>query len=62
MRAKGFRKVIGNGMSVTWSPVKGRASFNMPAIREAAANAGIDLAQYETTGEATDRLVIQAQA
>ena len=24
MRAKGFRKVIGNGMSITWSPVRGR--------------------------------------
>ena len=34
----------------------------MPAIREAAADAGIDLAQYETTGDPTDRLVIQAHA
>jgi hypothetical protein len=58
LRAKGLRKVAGDGVTVTWSPVKGRPSFDMPAIREAAAKAGIDLAEYETTGDPTDRLAI----
>jgi hypothetical protein len=58
LRAKGLRKVAGNGVTVTWSPVKGRPAFNMPAIREAAAKAGIDLAQFESVGDPTDRLVI----
>ncbi len=58
LRAKGLRRVVGNGVSVLWSAVKGRQSFDMKRIREAAANAGIDLAQYETAGEPTDRLVI----
>jgi hypothetical protein len=58
LRTKGLRKVAGNGVTVTWSPVKGRPAFNMPAIREAAAKAGIDLAQHETVGDPTDRLVI----
>jgi hypothetical protein len=62
LRAKGVRRVSGDGASVTWSSVKGRASFDMKRIREAAANAGIDLAQYETTGDATDRLVITLTA
>ena len=31
----------------------------MQAIREAAAKAGIDLGEYETVGESTNRLVIR---
>jgi hypothetical protein len=59
LRAKGLRRVEGHGVSVVWSPVKGRPSYDMQAIREAAAKAGIDLAEYETGGEPTDRLVIR---
>ncbi len=59
LRAKGLRRIDGDGVSITWSPVKGRPSYDMKGIREAAANAGIDIAQYETVGEATDRLIIQ---
>jgi hypothetical protein len=62
LRAKGFRKVVGKGFSVIWSPVKGRQSFDMKGIRTAAAAAGIDLSEFETVGEPTDRLVIQATA
>jgi len=46
-------------VSVTWSPVRGRPAFDDKAIREAAARAGVDLAQYEVVGEPTDRLVIR---
>ena len=58
LRSHELRHVAGDGVSVTWSPVKGRPSFDMQGIREAAAAVGIDLAQYETVGEPTDRLVI----
>jgi hypothetical protein len=58
LRAKGLRRVEGHGVTVTWSSVKGRPSFDMKAIREAAARAGVDIAQHETVGEPTDRLVI----
>jgi hypothetical protein len=58
-RARGFRRVVGDGVSVTWSPVRGRPAFDDKAIREAAARAGVDLAQYEVVGEPTDRLVIR---
>jgi hypothetical protein len=59
LRAKDVRQIKGDGVSVTWSAVKGRPSYDMKAIREAAAAAGIDLAEYETVGEPTDRLVIR---
>jgi CRISPR/Cas system-associated exonuclease Cas4 (RecB family) len=58
LRAKGLRRIVADGVSVVWSPVKGRQSFDMKRIREAAAKAGIDLAPYETVGQPTDRLVI----
>jgi hypothetical protein len=59
LRAKGERRIIGDDITVTWSAVKGRPSYDMKGIREAAAKAGVDLAEYETVGEATDRLVIR---
>jgi hypothetical protein len=39
--------------------VRGRPAFDDKGIREAAAKAGVDLAEYETVGEPTDRLVIR---
>jgi hypothetical protein len=60
LRARGFRRIVGDGVAVTWSAVKGRPSYNMAAMREAAIKAGIDINQFETTGEASDRLIIQA--
>jgi hypothetical protein len=62
LRARGVNRIAGDGVAVTWSPVKGRESFDMKAIREAAAAAGIDLAQFETVGEPTDRLTIRLTA
>ena len=58
MRAEGVRRVAADGVSVIWSAIKGRPAYDMPAIRAAAAAAGIDLAEFETTGAPTDRLVI----
>jgi hypothetical protein len=58
LRSKGARHIAGNGVTVTLSAVKGRPAYDTKAIREAAAAAGIDLIQFETTGEPSDRLVI----
>jgi hypothetical protein len=58
LRSRKLRQVAADGVTVNWSPVKGRPSYDIPAIREAAAQAGIDLSQFETTGEPSDRLTI----
>jgi hypothetical protein len=60
MRAANVRRAGADGVSVTWSPVKGRPSYDMPAIRAAASAAGVDLTKFERAGEPSDRLVIRA--
>jgi hypothetical protein len=62
LRAKSLTRIAGNGVSVVWSPVKGRQSFDMPGIRRVAEQAGIDLTPFETTGDPTDRLTISIRA
>jgi hypothetical protein len=59
LRAKGVRRIDGEGIAVNWSSVKGRPSYDWPKIREAAAAAGVDLAQFGTVGDPTDRLTIR---
>jgi len=54
-----LRRVEESGLSVVWSPVKGRLSYDMPAIRNAAAAKGIDIQRFETVGDPTDRLTVQ---
>jgi hypothetical protein len=61
LRARGFRRIAGDGVTVVWSPVKGRQSWDHKAIREAAAAAGIEITQFETVGEPTDRLDIRLE-
>ena len=58
LAAAGTRRLSHDGVEVRWSPVKGRPSFDMKGIREAAAAAGVDLSAFERTGEPTDRLAI----
>lgn len=53
LREKAVRKVPG---LVTWSPVKGRESWDNKGIREAAIKAGVDVEAFMTTGDPTDRL------
>lgn len=55
LREKSVRKVPG---VVTWSAVKGRPSWDNKAIREAAIAAGVDVEQFSSVGEPTDRLQI----
>ena len=57
LRRAGVRKIPG---ILSWSHVKGRQSYNNKAIQQAAIEAGIDIEQFSTVGEPTDRLVIAA--
>jgi hypothetical protein len=59
MGAAGVRRVVADGVSVLWSPIKGRPAYDMPKVRAACAAAGIDVTQFETVGLPTDRLVIK---
>ena len=55
LREKGVRKIPG---VLQWSSVKGRAGYDNKAIKQAAIDAGIDVDQFSTLGEPSDRLVI----
>jgi hypothetical protein len=55
LKEKGIRRIAG---VVSWSPVKGRKSYDNKKIQEALESTGVDLEQFAKTGEATDRLVI----
>lgn len=48
----------GGSIKIIWSPVKGRPSYNMPELREAAAKLGLNIQKYETVGQPTDRLMV----
>jgi hypothetical protein len=50
-----------SGLKIIWSQVKGRPSWNWKALREDAIKQGFDLAKYETTGDASDRLTVQVK-
>jgi hypothetical protein len=58
LRKRGARKVESGNVSITYSSVKGRPAFDWPKIREAAESLGLDLKQFENTGDPTDRLTI----
>ena len=62
LRAKGLCRIAGDDFSIVWSPVKGRQSFDVKALKAAAIAAGVDVAQFETTGEATDRLDVRVHS
>lgn len=57
LREHGVKKIPG---LLSWSHVKGRQSYNNKAIQAAAIAAGIDIEQFSTVGEPTDRLTISA--
>jgi hypothetical protein len=58
LREKNLRRVQAAGVTVTWSFVKGRTSYDMPALKAACEAAGIDTTQFETTGDPSDRLTV----
>lgn len=55
LRDKGIRKVPG---VVSWSEVKGRTTIDVPRLQEKLAEVGIDLGDYEKTGDPSDRFQI----
>ena len=55
LREKGVRRVPG---IVNWSPVKGRSGYDNKGIQQAAIAAGVDIEQFATIGEPSDRLQI----
>ena len=59
LREAGLRQVTGHGISITWSPVKGRPSIDMKALKDAASKLGLDIQKFETVGDPTDRLIIR---
>jgi len=61
LRAKSLRRVEGDDFAVVWSPVKGRNSCDGKQLKAAAVAFGIDITQFETTGQPTDRLDIRVQ-
>lgn len=58
LRAHGLNSLSHDGINIVWSPVKGRIAFDMVGIRAAAAKLGLDVQQFETVGDPTDRLTI----
>jgi hypothetical protein len=58
LKEKGLSSIKGSGISITWSAVKGRPSYDMVGIKAAAAAAGVDLQRFETVGDPTDRLYV----
>lgn len=58
LAAAGTRRLEHAGVRIQWSPVKGRQSWDNKGIREAAIAAGVDVAPFERTGDASDRLAI----
>ena len=58
LQEKQIRLVVGNGVSVSWTEVKGRETTDVKGLREAAENAGIDLDQYTSVADPSDRLTV----
>src|SRR5205823_2691591 len=52
LRERGLRRVAGKGITVVWSRVAGRVTLDKKAMR----SDGIDVTQYEKTGEPYDVL------
>jgi hypothetical protein len=58
LRAHGLNRIAHGGISIVWSPVKGRPAFDMPQLKAAATKLGLDIQQFETVGQPTDRLTV----
>jgi CRISPR/Cas system-associated exonuclease Cas4 (RecB family) len=58
LRENNLRKINEGDMTITWSTVVGRPSFDMPKLKEAAKAVGLDVQKFERVGEPSDRLTI----
>jgi hypothetical protein len=61
LQDKKLRSIVGHGVSVLWSSVKGRIIIDGKGLREAALSAGIDVKPFESVSEPSDRLTITAK-
>jgi hypothetical protein len=55
LRDKGVRKIPG---LVSWSNIKGKATWDYDALKEAAKAKGIDISEFMKAGDPTDRLTL----
>lgn len=58
LREKGLRGVKEPDIVVTWYPIRGRVTYDMNALREAAEKINFNIAPYEKIGDASDGLRI----
>jgi hypothetical protein len=61
LRAKQLHRVAGDDFSVTWTPVKGRKSYDVKALSAAAAAAGVGVQEFETGTTPGDRLDVRVR-
>jgi hypothetical protein len=59
LRAEGVTNIKTGTASIGWSQVKGRENFDNKALREAAVAAGIDVNQFSSVGDSSDRLSLR---
>ena len=58
LREKGQSKIVGDGISVSWTSVSGRESFDNAAIRKVLAKQGHDMDEFKREGQPGDRLTV----
>ena len=58
LQDKKLRRVVGDGVSVSWSSIKGREITDIKGLREAAQSVGIDLDLYTSVADPSDRLTV----
>jgi hypothetical protein len=58
LQDKKLRRVVGDGVSVSWSSIKGREITDIKGLREAAQSVGIDLDLYTSVADPGDRLTV----
>jgi CRISPR/Cas system-associated exonuclease Cas4 (RecB family) len=61
LRADGVNHIKTEGFSVFWSSVRGRESVDVKALREAASKAEIDISQFISSSERSDRLTVRLE-
>jgi len=62
LQDKQLRRVVGNGVSVSWAQIRGREKVDVTGLRESAENAGIDVSPFVSMSEPTDRLTVTVKS
>jgi hypothetical protein len=58
LREKGQSKIVGDGISISWSAVKGRELYDMVSIKQTLENYGSDMEEFKREGTPGDRLTV----